>query len=124
MNSKQKGNAGIGSAIAYFTKQGNNVLIPLTDSQDYDLVVDIESLLHKVQVKYTTQRAPSGFYIVPLRSISGTSKQVYKTVVETDIDYLFIVTESNIEVLIPMLDITNKNTITLNKDILDKYKVN
>jgi hypothetical protein len=123
MNSKQKGNAGIGAAIAYFTRQGYNILIPLTDSQDYDIVVDMDGLLNKVQVKYTTAKAPSGNYTIPLRSMGGTKGVCYKTVIETDIDYLFCVTQDNDQYLVPIIELSNKNTITLSKEFSDKYKV-
>jgi hypothetical protein len=123
MNTKQKGNAGIGAAIAYFTRNGHNVLIPLTDSQDYDLVVDIDGLLNKVQVKYTTQKAPSGNYVVALRSISGSSGKTYKTVAETDIDYLFCVTENNETYLLPSISISNGNSLTITSEFSNKYKV-
>ena len=123
MNTKQKGNAGIGAAIAYFTKQGHNVLLPLTDSQDYDIVVDIDGFLNKVQIKYTTQKAPSGNYIISLRSISGSSGKVYKTVSETDIDYLFCVTDNDNYYLLPITELTNGNTITITNEFSSKYKV-
>lgn len=32
MNTKEKGNLGLGQAIAYFTLKGHTVSIPLTDS--------------------------------------------------------------------------------------------
>ena len=38
INSKRQGNIGIGAAIAWFTVHGYTVSIPLTDSQDYDLI--------------------------------------------------------------------------------------
>jgi len=123
MNTKQKGNAGIGAAIAYFTRQGHNVLIPLTDSQDYDLIIDIDGFLNKVQIKYTTQKAPSGNYLIALRSISGSSGKAYKTVSETDIDYLFCVTENNDCYLLPITDLTNSNCITITSEFSSKYKV-
>ena len=33
---KEKGNTGLGIAIAYYTSNGYIVLIPLNDTQDYD----------------------------------------------------------------------------------------
>jgi hypothetical protein len=123
MNTKQKGNAGIGAAIAYFTRQGHNVLIPLTDSQEYDLVVDIDGFLNKVQVKYTAQKAPSGSYLIALRSISGSSRQEYKTVQNTDIDYLFCLTELGDTYLVPILELNHASTMTINTAFKDKYKV-
>lgn len=123
MNSKQKGNIGVGQAIAYFTLQGTTVSIPINDSQDYDLVIDMEGLLHSVQVKYTSEKANSGFYKVSLRSISGSSKEAYKTVKETSIDFLFIVTETLDMYLVPIIDITQASQITLNKEFSDKYGI-
>lgn len=37
-SNKEKGNSGLGMAIAYFTTKGYTVSIPLNDTQDYDLV--------------------------------------------------------------------------------------
>ena len=52
-NFKQQGNIGMAYAIAYYTKLGYVVSIPLTDSQDYDLIIDTGIKLLKVQVKTT-----------------------------------------------------------------------
>ena len=37
ITNKEKGNSGLGMAIAYFTTSGYIVSIPLNDTQDYDL---------------------------------------------------------------------------------------
>ena len=39
-NNKEKGNAGLGAAIAYFSSNGYSVSIPLNDTQDYDLAIE------------------------------------------------------------------------------------
>lgn len=39
---KEKGNSGLGVAIAYFSTNGYTVSIPLNDTQDYDLIVEKE----------------------------------------------------------------------------------
>jgi Holliday junction resolvase-like predicted endonuclease len=70
-NSKKKGDVGLGAAIAYFTRMGYCVCLPLTDSQEYDLIVDIDKILHKVQVKTTTHKKKSGVYSVELRTLDG-----------------------------------------------------
>ena len=49
---KEKGNYGLGIAIAYFTSHGYIVSIPLNDTQDYDLIVDKNNCIQKVQVKW------------------------------------------------------------------------
>ena len=50
---KEKGRAGMSLAIAYFGANGYTVSIPLNDTQDYDLIVDKDNILLKVQVKFT-----------------------------------------------------------------------
>lgn len=123
MNSKQKGNIGVGIAIAYFTSLGHIVSIPINDSQDYDLIVDIDGFLYTVQIKYTTEKSTSGHFVVGLRSISGSTKKEYKIVKDTSIDFLFIVTKSNDLYLIPVSDVNNRALMTLNTEVKDKYGV-
>ena len=102
-NSKKKGDAGLGCAIAYFTLTGDPVCIPLTDSQDYDLVVEIDGVLKKVQVKTTTQKTKYDIYKVGLRVCGGNSKSnfVHKHADEIDYDLLFILTDDGTKYLIP-----------------------
>lgn len=72
INSKKQGDIGMCYAMAYYAKLGWTVSIPVTDSQDYDLVVDNGTRLFKVQVKTTKSISPSGNYIVSLRTIAAT----------------------------------------------------
>ena len=44
-SNKEKGNAGLGIEIAYYSANGYTVSIPLNDTQDYDLVVDKDNIL-------------------------------------------------------------------------------
>lgn len=107
-NTKAQGNIGLGEAIAYFLRQGITVSVPINDSQDYDLVADIDGLLSKIQVKTTKAREPSGSYRVELRNSGGTSGKVNSRVCEsTNIDYLFVLTESNVRYLIPFIEVAN-----------------
>ena len=50
---KNIGNSSLGLAISYFTCHGYVVSIPLNDTQDYDLIVEKDSKLYKIQVKGT-----------------------------------------------------------------------
>ncbi|HEY4409058.1 MAG TPA: group I intron-associated PD-(D/E)XK endonuclease, partial [Acidimicrobiia bacterium] len=47
-NSRVQGDAGLGIAIAYFSRLGVRVGIPLTDSQPYDLLIDNRGELSRV----------------------------------------------------------------------------
>lgn len=116
MNSKKQGDIGVGKAIAWFVAKGYTVSIPLTDSQDYDLIVDLAGTLSKVQVKTGTSVNKAGVGMLNLsvkggnRSGSGsikfTSDQVW--------DYLFgyhLVTEQVI--FIPKSEIKAETGINL-----------
>lgn len=115
---KEKGNTGLGIAIAYYTSNGYTVSIPLNDTQDYDLIVDKNNELNRVQVKSTSCKK-NGNYQVALKSCGGTKGKTYKTVIDTDIEELFILTEDLSIYIIPKMKICNKSTLSL----CDKYKV-
>lgn len=114
---KEKGNTGLGMAIAYYTSQGYTVSIPLNDTQDYDLIVDKNDELKRVQVKATSCKN-RGTYQVALKSCGGTKGSTYKTIIDTKIEEVFIFTGDGEMYIIPKEKITNKSTLS----ICDKYK--
>jgi len=119
---KEKGNTGLGMAIAYYSANGYTVSIPLNDTQDYDIIVEKNNVFKTVQVKSTGCKRKNGNYQVSLKSCGGTKGKTYKTVIETNVDIVFIVTEDMSFYEIPKDMITNKSTINLcNK--YEKYKL-
>ena len=119
---KEKGNSGLGIAIAYFSTNGYTVSIPLNDTQDYDLVIEKNNNLSTVQVKATGCRRNSGIYQASLKSCRGTKGITYKSVLDTKVDFIFILSGNKEMYLIPKKEILNKSTINLcNK--YKKYKV-
>ena len=110
---KEKGNTGLGVAIAYYTSNGYIVSIPLNDTQDYDLIVEKDNKLSRVQVKVTSCKTKYGVYQVPLKSCGGTSGKTYKTIINTDIEEVFILTEDMSIYIIPKEDIKNKTTLNI-----------
>ena len=116
---KEKGNTGLGIAIAYYTSNGYTVSIPLNDTQDYDLVVEKNNKLKRVQVKATSCKTKSGNYQVALKSCGGTKGITYKRVIETCVEELFIVTQRIDIYIIPVKKLMNKSTIS----ICDKYSM-
>lgn len=119
---KEKGNSSLGIAIAYFSTNGYTVSIPLNDTQDYDLVVEKESKFYSVQVKSTGCKTKYGNYQVALKSCGGTKGTTYKTIIDTNVDLVFIVTSNMSMYLIPKNEIKNRTTITL-CDSYVKYKI-
>lgn len=114
-NTKAQGNIGIGEAISYFLRNGVTVSIPINDSQDYDLIADIDGLLSKIQVKTTSYKSEHGIYTVSLRNTGGSSGTVNSRISEsTNIDYVFCLTELGTKYLIPFIEIeNNRNSINL-----------
>lgn len=118
-----QGTIGLTQAIATFSKLGYNVSVPIVDNQCYDLVIEKDGTLYKVQVKTTKQIAPSGNFVVELKRVRAnkTSNVIHKFD-NTECDYLFIFTAKSEEYLIPYPEIQVTSTITLGDKCL-KYKL-
>lgn len=104
---------GLGVAIGYFTKVGYTVGIPLTDSQDYDLIIDNGIQLGRVQVKTCNFKRRS--YEVNL-SIKGGNRTSVGKVKKFDIsnsDYLFIVTKDLDQYFIPTKELVAQYNLVL-----------
>ena len=121
---KAQGNAGMGMAIAYFTSLDLPVAIPLTDSQPWDLVVEIDGELKKIQCKTSTYQEPSGAYGVELRStMHNNSRITTKPADVTLVDYYFILTDDGSMYLIPSTAMVGlKRSITVGNKWTE-YKV-
>lgn len=119
---KEKGNTSLGIAIAYYSSNGYTVSIPLNDTQDYDLIVDKDNVLKKIQVKSTSCKTKHGNYQVALKSCGGTKGKTYKTIIETNIDDLFILTEDLQIYILPIEEIQNKSTLNICSKY-DKYRI-
>lgn len=92
---QRKGDIGVSQAIATFTRMGWDVSLPLTESAAYDLIVDVEDVLYKVQVRYTTTKD------VGLRRIHSNSKgYVVKHPSPKSYDWLYVFKSSGEEFLI------------------------
>ncbi len=120
---REKGNSGLGIAIAYFATNGYTVSIPLNDTQDYDLVVEKDGILKTIQVKATGCKTKNNIYQVALKSCGGTKGKEYKTIINTKIDYVFILDAKQNMYLLPKKEINNRSTFNLGKKA-KKYKVN
>ena len=92
---------------------GYTVSIPLNDTQDYDLIVDKNNILKKVQVKATSCKTRYNKYQVTLKSCGGTKGKTYKTIIDTNIDEVFIVTGNMDIFILPIEEIKNRSTINL-----------
>lgn len=115
-NPRMQGNAGLGIAIAYFSRVGVRVAIPLTDSQPYDLIIDNDNRVERVQVKTTTLRDPYGCYLVSLQTVGCNTKEVVKRDFHpTDYEWLFVVCGDACVYMIPTEAITARTQVYLGR---------
>lgn len=123
-NSKKMGDVGMGYAIAYFARQCWTVSIPITDSQEYDLVVDDGNGLKSVQVKTVHNKSKYGSYRVDLRTTGGNQSYSYAKKFDPNlVDLLFVLTGSGDKYLIPTCTMDSKrSTINVGKNT-EQYKI-
>jgi len=117
-NSKKQGDLGLGKAIGWLTQCGYTVSIPLTDSQDYDLIVDINNKLNRVQVKTTQYKSTYGVYAINL-SVKGGNRS-YNTIKKfnpDNVEYVFAITSDNDMYFIPSSEIKAVNNLNLGKNM-------
>ena len=119
-----QGNFGLGRAIAYYTGQCIPVMIPLNDSQKYDLVIDSpDKGLQRVSVKTTQGKSKSRKFQVQLKnSTLGSDHNTIRRFDNTTCDILFIVTIDGNIYEIPTSNVNATCSITLNEDY-DQYLV-
>ena len=123
-NSKKQGDAGLGQAIAYFTSKGYDVALPLTDSADWDLIVEFEDGLKRVQVKTSVQINKTGvmMFSCDVKGGNQSFSKPAKTIQEQGWDYIFLhhlVTQK--QALIPKEALNTKGQINLGSSQC-KYK--
>lgn len=106
-----QGNLGLSKAIHYFVSNGYCVSIPLNDTQGYDLVVEKEGVLQRVQVKTSRGLTDAGSYAIQLRNTGGENKTKKQPFDNKKQDLLFIYTADENMYLIPSKDINAINTI-------------
>lgn len=114
MNKRLQGDAGVSAAIYYYTTHGYNVSVPLTEATRYDLIVENGSL-KRVQCKTGASKAPSGNYIITLKTSggnkSGTGK--VKTISQDECDELFVLDGGGTMYVIPVAKICGMHQMVL-----------
>ncbi len=110
---QRKGDMAVAQAIATFTKMGFDVLIPLTESAAYDLVVDENEHLKRVQIRFSSSDC------VELRRIHSNSQgYVIKKTKENAYDWLFVLREDGRQYLIKQCFAGRRSVKPTDKDLL------
>ena len=125
MNSKRKGSLAVGEAIANFISKGITVLIPISDCDKYDLVIDENGVFKRVQCKYSGGKESSGAYIAYLYTYGGYREKTYHTKYKDgDFDLLFVYCGNKDKYLIPAEKIMGKSKISVGKRSWKEYLIN
>lgn len=115
INSKKQGDVGMCYAIAYYSRLGWTVSIPITDSQDYDLLVEnTDNNILKVQVKTSRYLTEGGTYQVSLKTCGGNkSGQTIKKMDKNYIDLVFVLVDDGSCYSIPTEKIESSGSMNL-----------
>lgn len=114
-NPRVQGDAGLGIAIAYFSRIGARVGIPLTDSQPYDLMVDDGNALCRVQVRTTTVKQGNA-YVVGLKTVGANKTRVVTRPFDScAYEWLFAVCGDATVYLIPTSEISARYCLFLGR---------
>lgn len=121
---KKQGNVGVMRALYEYTKLGYTVLVPISDSDAYDLVVDTDDGLKRVQVKTSRCRVRKG-YAVNLATKGGNTKvNTVRRRQESDYDWLFCLIETGDCWSIPVEALDGASTaITVTSSKYTQYKL-
>lgn len=126
-NTKAQGTVGLGSAIEYFTRNNYIVSLPLNDSQDYDMIVDGEEGLKKVQVRTSNAKSKHNSYNVSVRVSGGSAtkkSQIRKAGTDMKYDLLFVLCGDGTKYLIPKEQFkNNRSYIVVGNKSFVEYKV-
>jgi len=96
-NTQRKGDIAVAQAIATFTKLGHDVALPITESAAYDLILDCDEGLKRVQVRFTSSSRRQ----VDLRRIhSNGNGYVVKKTKPDAYDWLYVLNDQGEEFLL------------------------
>ncbi len=95
---QRKGDLAVAKAIVRFTEMGYIVSTPLSESVPYDLVIDTDKGLKRVQVKYFGGKTKPHFRM--RRVHTNSTGPVVKVYTKDDFDWAYVYCSSGAEYLI------------------------
>jgi hypothetical protein len=122
---KQKGDAALGKAISYFLSQSYEVCLPIGDKRSYDLVVEKEGQMSRVQVKHGGLYNGSTKCMVALRVMGGNQSYfTAKKYQAHDFEYLFVHTAKGESYLLPWDNlIVGKSVLSIEAEKYRSFKI-
>ena len=125
MNTKEKGDNALGCAIGYYLTHRYEVCLPIGDKRPYDLLIEKEGKIQRVQVKY------AGFYrgknqcFAGLRITGGNQSYHYAKKYNDDaFDILFVYTEKGAKYHIPWKKVQARSEISIENVKYKEFMIN
>ena len=125
MNSKYKGDIAVGQALNYFLTNGYEVFLPIGDKRDFDLIIEKENKLGRVQIKYAGIWAGRDRCIVSLRVMGGNrSYHTAKKYKPDSFDHLFVYTAKGENYFFPVAKLgLPRSTLSVETSKYSMYRV-
>jgi len=102
MTTKTKGDIALGHAINYYLSHGYEVCLPIGNKSAYDLIIEKDGIIKRVQVKFAGQYRGKKQCLVGLRITGGNQSYHYaKKYQDGSFDILFIYTQKKEKYHIP-----------------------
>ena len=112
--SKQKGNIGEAKCLAKMVELGVPVCLPFGDNERYDMVIERNGKLEKIQIKYSSQKASDGSVIFKTSSSTNHTTNKHYSTYENDIDAFLLYNGVTDDVYyLPISIVGSQKTITL-----------
>lgn len=113
---KKQGNIGVSRAIYEYSKLGFTILLPFSDSDKYDLVIERDGKLLRVQIKTSTQVTKYGTFPVEIKTTGGNTKRnTIRNREDDDYDLLFILLENGRCWSIPANKLESRTSLIVGK---------
>jgi len=124
MNTKERGDIAVGFAISYFLSRGHEVCLPIGDKRPYDVIVEKDNNLSRVQIKYAGYSTKKNRCQAGLRITGGNQSYTYaKKYNSNDFDLLFVYTAKEECYIIPWKSLDIRNELTIDAEKYRRYRV-
>ncbi len=103
---------------------GYEVCLPIGDKRPYDMIVELDNSLFRVQIKYAGLYKGAQKYKAALRTMGGNqSYYTAKKYSKTDFDLLFVYVGNGRKFVIPWNKIDNTNSLSIEASKFAPYEV-
>lgn len=125
MKPKEKGDVALAHAIKHYMLNGYEVCLPIGDKRDYDLAVEKEGKLFRVQVKYAGLYPSKSSCKVALRITGGNQSFHYsKNYADDAFELLFVYTAKGEQYELEWEKVSARNELSIEHDKYKQYQIN